>query len=88
MAAGYSDETKVAAFATELMATSGGLADRTKYGAVARVSWFSEFFFPGFNVSGVPAAPNEMWVSTLFQPFGGLTKVGEAFFANCATAAA
>ena len=87
VAAGFSDEASVTSFAQELMSTQGGLADRAKYGRLTRVSWFSEFYFPGFNVSGVPARENEMWVSTLFQPFGGLTKAGDAFFANCAPAA-
>jgi hypothetical protein len=61
----------------------GGLADATKYSFVERVSWFSEFFFPGFNVTGHVVQPLESWSSSLFNPFGGLSPVGTAFFANC-----
>ena len=83
VAAGFGDETKVAAFATALMSAKGGLGDRAKYGHVARVSWFSEFFFPAFNVSGVAAKPMESWSSSLFNPFGELSAVGEKFFSFC-----
>ena len=41
-------------------------------------------FFPAFNMSGYTPQPRESWVSSLFEPFGGLTPVGQAFFANCA----
>ena len=68
------------------MSEQGGLADRTKYGAVSKVSWFSEWSFPGFNVTGHVAKEYENWASSLFDPFGGLSHVGDAFFANCADA--
>lgn len=87
VAAGSNDAAQIVPFAQGLMATSGGLADRNKYGFVARVSWFSEWFFPAFNVSGVPSKQFESWASSLFEPYGGLSKVGDAFFANCAAAA-
>ena len=86
VAGGTSDGTKQTQFATELMATSGGLGDRTMFPYVERVSWFSEMSFPAFNVSGVVPKENEAWTSSLFNPFGGLTPVGDAFFANCADA--
>lgn len=57
VAGGTNNGTEQAAFAAALMSTTGGLADRTKYDFVERVSWFSEFNFPGFNVSvSTPAA--------------------------------
>jgi len=87
VAAGYNEVSKVLPFVKELMGV-GGLSNRSRYGAVARVSWFSEFFFPAFDVSGAPAKPGESWVSSLFDPYGGLNDVGKAFFANCASAAA
>ena len=83
VAAASNDGAEVAAFASALMASSGGLADRTKYASVSHVSWFSEYFFPGFNVTGHVAKPAESWSSSLFNPFGGLTDVGSAFFAGC-----
>jgi hypothetical protein len=85
VAAGSHDGAEVVQFVKDLMATSGGLPDRSQFPEVERVSWFSEWFFPAFNVSGVPARPNENWVSSLFNPYGGLSDVGTAFFANCAT---
>ena len=62
-----------------------GLADRGAFGYVERVSYFSEISFPAFNISGVVPRPNEAWSSSLFNPFGGLSPVGSAFFENCAT---
>jgi hypothetical protein len=86
VAAASNDVDFVAAFARTLMSTSGGLADRAQFGHVERVSWFSELSFASFNMSGYTPRPNEAWVSALFNPYGGLTPVGEAFFANCAAA--
>lgn len=86
VAAATSDGTAATAFVEGLMSTSGGLGDRTKYDFVERVSWFSEFTFPAFNISGIIPAPNEAWTSTLFNPFGGLSPIGDAFFKNCASA--
>lgn len=77
VAAASGDVDEVKQFAADLMNTNGGLADRTKYDFVEKVSWFSEFFFPGFNVTGHTVAENEQWSSSLFNPFGGLTPVGE-----------
>ena len=84
VAAASSDQKTILQFVEGLMSSSGGLADRTKYGAVSHVSWFSEYFFPAFNVTGHVAREHESWTSPLFNPFGGLNSVGDAFFANCA----
>jgi hypothetical protein len=87
VAMGSSNGTEVAAFVDDLMNANDGLSNRAVDGGfpfVERVSWFSEFFFPAFNVSGVAAKPMESWSSSLFDPFGGLTVVGERFFAHCA----
>lgn len=84
VAAASSDAKAVTPFVKQLMSAQGGLADRTKYAAVARVSWFSEWFFPAFNVTGHVARPHENWVSSLFLPYGGLSEPGEAFFKGCA----
>lgn len=86
VAAGSNNATEVAPFVRGLMSTSGGLADRAKYAAVSRVSWFSEFFFPAFDLGASKARPFESWSSSLFEPFGGLSPVGDAFFENCAPA--
>merc|ERR1711865_384073 len=56
------------------------------FGYLSHVSWFSEYFFPSFKMSGTSPKPNEVWSSTLFQPFGGLTLVGDNFFKYCAVA--
>ena len=50
-----------------------------------RVSYFSEYSFGAFNLSGRSAEADEARASSLFNPFGGLTPVGDACFANCAT---
>ena len=88
VAAGSNDASQIVPFAKALMSTQGGLADRTKYAAVSHVSWFSEWFFPAFNVSGSTARPQESWSSALFDPYGGLNDVGDAFFENCAAVSA
>lgn len=87
VAAGYSDASDIVPFVKQLMSTSGGLADRAAYPYVSRVSWFSEWSFRAFTVSGVAPRPNEAWQSSLFEPYGGLAPVGEAFFENCASVA-
>jgi hypothetical protein len=86
VAAGYSDASEIVPFATALMSEAGGLSDRNKYAAVSHVSWFSEWFFPAFDVAGHKARPLESWSSALFDPFGGLNDVGKAFFDKCAPA--
>ena len=40
-------------------------------------------YFPGFDVPGHPIEDGEMWTSSLFNPFGSLSEVGEAFFSHC-----
>ena len=84
VAAASNDQAEIVPFVNGLMSTQGGLGDRVKYAAVERVSWFSEWFFTAFNVSGHTVRPNERWASSLFLPFGGLSEVGTAFFENCA----
>ena len=88
VAMGSANGTEVAGFVRDLMNEEDGLANRAAaasngFGFVERVSWFSEFFFPAFNVSGVPAAPMESWSSSLFNPFGDLSVVGQEFFSHC-----
>lgn len=86
VAAGSSDAAVIVPFVTKLMSPAGGLADRTAFGYLARVSWFSEWSFPAFDVAGAAARPNEAWQSSLFDPFGGLSPLGDVFFENCASA--
>lgn len=96
VAAGSSDPDFVAGFAEDLMAPETGLGNRQPGGAggfgfVERVSWFSEFNFGSFNLTaskngpGYTPRPNEQWVSSLFNPFGGLSPVGTKFFSHCAS---
>ena len=84
VAAGSGDGGVIAPFAQKLMSAQGGLADRAKYGFVSRVSWFSEWKFAAFEIKGSAPREFESWSSSLFDPFEGLSKVGDAFFANCA----
>lgn len=84
VAAGSNDAAVIVPFVKRLMSPSGGLADRERYGFVSHVSWFSEWYFPAFNVSGEAAREWENWSSSLFEPFGSLSDVGDAFFQNCA----
>ena len=86
VAAGSCDVNEIVPFVKTLMSPQGGLADRSKYGALTHVSWFSEWFFPAFNISGSAARPYESWASSLFNPYGGLNDVGTAFFEHCALA--
>ena len=86
VAAASNDQAEIVPFVNGLMSAQGGLGDRIKYSAVERVSWFSEWFFTAFNVSGHTARPYERWASSLFLPFGGLSEVGAAFFEPCAEA--
>lgn len=83
VAAGTSDSTKIVPFVEGLMNSKTGLTNRDKYGFVQRCSWFSEYFFASFNVSGVVPGEFETWSSSLFNPFGGLSPVGEKFFSYC-----
>jgi len=84
VAGGTADGATQTEFATQLMSKTGGLADRSKYPYVERVSWFSEMSFPAFKLGDTVPSVNEAWSSSLFNPFGGLSPVGDAFFANCA----
>lgn len=97
VAAGSSDPSFVANFVDRLMAPNTGLANRRSgsaggFGFVERISWFSEFNFGSFNLTASKNGPgytprtNEQWVSSLFDPFGGLSPIGAKFFAHCAPA--
>eukprot|EP00729_Bicosta_minor_P019476 gene19476-18962_t len=75
VAAGSSNGSYVAEFASELMSTVDGLSNRAPASSggfefVSHVSWFSEYFFPAFNVTGYRPKPFEGWASSLFNPFG------------------
>ena len=61
-----------------------GLTNREKFGYVERVSWFSEFSFGSFPVGSYVPAAHESWASSLFNPYGDLSIVGEKFFELCA----
>ena len=61
-----------------------GLTNREKFGYVERVSWFSEFSFGSFPVGSYVPAAHEAWASSLFNPYGDLSVVGEKFFELCA----
>jgi hypothetical protein len=88
VAMGSSDGAAISAFVHDLMNPADGLTNRSPgssggFGFVEKVSWFSEFFFPPFTVSGVTPAAFESWSSSLFDPYGGLNEVGEKFFGYC-----
>ena len=61
-----------------------GLTNRQRFGYVERVSWFSEFSFGSFPVGSYVPAAHEAWASSLFNPYGDLSIVGEKFFGLCA----
>ena len=61
-----------------------GLTNRQRFGYVERVSWFSEFSFGSFPVGSYVPAAHEAWASSLFNPYGDLSIVGEKFFELCA----
>eukprot|EP00662_Eupelagonemidae_sp_cell21_P004757 gene4757-14672_t len=50
-----------------------GLTNRTKYSYVEKVSWFSEWAWDAFNMSGYVPRKDESWSSGLFQPFGAIS---------------
>ena len=69
VAMGSSKVTDVTGFVTDLMDPKTGLTNRAAgsaggFGYVERVSWFSEFNFPAFNVSG-----NSCFLFFFFQFF-------------------
>lgn len=80
VAAATNNATKVVSFIDELMTTLKG---SSKYDFVERVSWFSEYSFGAFEVDGIVPQPREQWASSLFNPFGNLSIVGDAFFGHC-----
>jgi hypothetical protein len=82
----------VVAFVDDLMNPKDGLGNRAPaasggFGYVSRVSWFSEFFFPSFALSNHTPVPFETRSSSLFNPFGSLSAVGEKFFGFCSAVA-
>jgi hypothetical protein len=73
---------------TDLLNPTDGLQNRAAataggFGYVERVSWFSEFNFPSFPTGNYTPAPHEVWISTLFDAFGGLSSIGETFAGLC-----
>lgn len=83
LAMGSDNATEIVPFIEELFRSKGGLTDTKQFPYLEAVSWFSDEAFSSFNVSGIAPRPNEVWVSTLFNPFGGLNAVGNAFFKSC-----
>merc|ERR1739848_192731 len=75
VAMGSNNGSAVASFVNDLMNPVDGLGNRESglnggFGFVSHVSWFSEFFFPSFNMSGYPIREYESWSSSLFEPYG------------------
>ena len=83
VAAGSSDGGFVSEFVGDLLSAETGLTNRTEFDYVERVSWFSEFSFGSFPVGDYVPAPQEAWTSSLFNPFGDMSVVGEKFFGLC-----
>jgi len=83
VACGSANVTEITGFVDDLMNAQTGLANRDTFGFVERVSWFSDWSFDAFNVSGVAPRPFETWSSTLFDPFGPMSPVGQRFFSHC-----
>lgn len=83
VAAGSSDGKFVTDFVEDLLSPSTGLKNRSLFPYVERVSWFSEFSFGSFPVGEYLPAPREAWTSSLFNPFGDLSVVGEKYFGMC-----
>ena len=84
VAYGGNDADAVAGFVEDLMNPTTGLTNRAQYPYVEKVSWFSEWMFAAFNVSGVAPAQYETWSSALFNPLdGSLTPAGTNFFKYC-----
>lgn len=83
VAAGSSNGQFVAGFVEDLLSPSIGLMNRSLFPYVERVSWFSEFSFGSFPVGDYVPAPREAWTSSLFNPFGDLSVVGEKYFGMC-----
>jgi len=88
VAMGSNNGTAITRFVEDLMNSKDGLTNRNSaaeggFGYVERVSWFSEFNFASFSVSNSTPAPFETWSSSLFDPFGSLSQVGEAYFQHC-----
>jgi hypothetical protein len=74
----------ISSFIDDLMNDVTGLTNRALFPYVEKVSWFSEWNFAAFNVSGVAPAQYETWSSALFNPLdGSLTDAGETYFKYC-----
>jgi hypothetical protein len=83
LACGSNNATEIVQFINDLFDPATGLNNRTQFSYLEKVSWFSDYAFGSFNVSGVAPQPYETWSSTLFYPFGGLSPVGSAFVSAC-----
>ena len=84
VAYGGNDAASITKFIDDLMNPTDGLTNRATYPYVEKVSWFSEWSFDAFTVSGVTPRPFETWSSNLFFPLSGeLSPAGTAFFGAC-----
>lgn len=83
VAMGSNDVAEIVPFVDALMNSEDGLTNRAKFWYVERVSWFSSFSFPSFKMGEYEPRKFEVWSSSLFNPFGKLSPVGERFFGLC-----
>jgi hypothetical protein len=83
VAMGSSDGDAIVGFVDDLMNAETGLTNRVKYDFVEKVSWFSVWSFFAFELDDELPENYEAWSSTLFNPYGSLSQVGEAFFSYC-----
>ncbi|CAE8608129.1 unnamed protein product, partial [Polarella glacialis] len=88
VAMGSNNASEIVPFVEDLMNSQDGLTNRTKYGFVEKISWFSSYSFPSFKIGDYQPRANEVWSSSLFFPFGQLSPVGERFFSICKESAA
>jgi len=83
VACGSNNPVAISSFIDDLMNPSTGLTNRDNYPYLSHVSWFSAYSFSAFTIDGIVPHQNESWTSTLFSPFGNISKIGEKFFSYC-----
>merc|ERR1719277_1506562 len=83
VACGSNNPVAFSSFIDDLMNPSTGLTNRDNYPYLSHVSWFSAYSFSAFTIDGNVLHQNESWTSTLFSPFGNISKIGEKFFSYC-----
>ena len=83
VAAASNDGAFVRQFVEDLLDESTGLMNRTLFGYVEALSWFSEYSFGSFPTGNYTPAVRESWASSLFGAYGDLSVVGKAFFGRC-----